>query len=104
MVDDLYRQIADLDFSRARFVPNPSQDEALQEIMEVFGSLAPAVWPQWQEKVKARTEGDLERLIGYESAIKKDIERTLAVGRKVVDILFDLQIFFHIEASIHRVK
>ena len=83
VIDDLYRQIVELDFGRVRFAPNPSPDAALREVMEVFGALAPAVWPQWQAKLEARTADDLERLVGNEAAIKEEIERTLVIGRKV---------------------
>jgi glycerol dehydrogenase-like iron-containing ADH family enzyme len=83
VIDDLYRRIVELDFGRVRFAPNPSPDDALRDVMEVFGALAPAVWPQWQAKLEARTADDLERLVGNEGAIKEEIERTLAIGRKV---------------------
>ena len=83
MIDDLYRRIVELDFSCVRFVPNPSPEQALHEVMEVFGGLAPAVWPQWQAKLEARTADDLKHLAAHETAIKEEIERTLAVGRKV---------------------
>ncbi len=83
VIDELYRRIVELDFGRVRFTPNPSPDAALREVMEVFGALAPAVWPQWQAKLEARTADDLERLVENEAAIKEEIERTLAIGRKV---------------------
>ena len=83
VIDDLYRQIAGLDFGRVRFMPNPSPDVALRGVMEVFGALAPAVWPQWQAKLEARTAEDLARLVENEAAIKEEIERTLATGRKI---------------------
>ena len=83
VIDDLYRRIVELDFGRVRFAPSPFPDEALQEVKEVFGGLAPAVWPQWQAKLEARTADDLEHLAAHETAIKEEIERTLAVGRKV---------------------
>ena len=83
VIDELYQRIVELDFGRARFASNPSPDAALREIMEVFGALAPAVWPQWEAKLEARTANDLERLVENEAAIKEEIERTLAVGRKV---------------------
>jgi glycerol-1-phosphate dehydrogenase [NAD(P)+] len=83
VIDDLYRRIVELDFGGVRCAPNPSPDDALRDVMEIFGALAPAVWPQWQAKLEARTADDLERLVGNEAAIKEEIERTLAVGRKV---------------------
>jgi glycerol-1-phosphate dehydrogenase [NAD(P)+] len=83
VIDELYHRIVELDFGRVRFAPNPSPDAALREVMEVFGALAPAVWPQWEAKLEARTADDLERLVENEAAIKEEIERTLAVGRKV---------------------
>jgi glycerol-1-phosphate dehydrogenase [NAD(P)+] len=45
------------------------------------------VWPQWEAKIAARTERDLERLCRHESLIKGEIERTLSVGRKVRSVL-----------------
>ena len=83
VIDDVYRRIVELDFGRAHFAPNPSPDDALRDVMEIFGALAPAVWPQWQAKLEARTADDLKHLAAHETAIKEEIERTLAVGRKV---------------------
>jgi glycerol-1-phosphate dehydrogenase [NAD(P)+] len=83
VIDRLYRKISDWDFSSGRFIPNPNLDVARSEIDENFGSLAPAVWPQWEAKLAARTERDLERLAQHESLIKGEIERTLSIGRKV---------------------
>jgi len=83
VVDDLYRWIADLDFSRAVFKLNPSTGVASQEIMEVFGALAPAVWPEWRAKLEERTARDLERLVEHQGTIKQEIGRTLAVGARV---------------------
>ena len=48
-----------------------------------FGSLAPAVWPQWRAKLEARSAADLERLCEHEREIKQRIDATLAVGAKV---------------------
>jgi len=45
------------------------------------------VWPQWEAKLAARTEMDIGRLREQESLIKGEIERTLAVGRKVRNVL-----------------
>ena len=83
VIDELYRRIGDLDFGRVRFAPNPSPDDALRDVREIFGSLAPVVWPQWQAKLEARAADDLEHLVENEAAIKEEIERTLAVGRNV---------------------
>jgi glycerol-1-phosphate dehydrogenase [NAD(P)+] len=83
VVDTLYQRIVDYDFGLARFVPNPSHEEARREVERIFGSIAPAVWPQWQAKMEARTERDLERLCEHEATIKAEIQRTLAVGAKV---------------------
>lgn len=83
VVDTLYRRIVECDFGRATFVPNPSLEEARREVEKIFGSIAPAVWPQRQAKMEARTERDLERLCEHEATIKEEIERTLAVGAKV---------------------
>jgi len=83
VVDTLYRRIRECDFGLARWVPNPSTEEARQEIEEIFGSIAPAVWPQWQAKLAARTERDLEKLCEHEVTIKAEIARTLELGVKV---------------------
>jgi len=87
VIDRLYGEIFELDFQCASFVPNPGVDEARRDIEGNFGDLAPAVWPQWEAKIAARTERDLERLCRHESLIKGEIERTLAVGRKVRSVL-----------------
>jgi len=87
IVDTLYRRIVECDFGRALFVPNPPQEEARREVEEIFGTIAPAVWPQWQAKMEARTDRDLERLCEHEATIKAEIERTLAVGTKVRRVL-----------------
>ena len=87
VIDHLYREIFDLDFQHADFEPNPNLRAARAAIEEVFGSLAPAVWPEWEAKLAARTERDLERLAQNESLIKGEIERTLLVGRKVRNVL-----------------
>ncbi len=83
VIDRLYREIFDLDFQDAAFVQGPGVEAARRDIEDRFGSLAPAVWPQWEAKLEARTADDLERLVESEAAIKEEIERTLAVGRKV---------------------
>ena len=87
IIDRLYKEIFELDFQDVSFVANPNLDSAKHEIEERFGSLAPGVWPQWEAKLAARTERDLERLCRQESLIKGEIERTLAVGRKVRSVL-----------------
>ena len=83
IVDALYQRIVECDFGRARFVRNPPLEEARREIEEIFGSIAPVVWPQWKAKMEARSERDLERLCEHEATIKAEIERTLAVGDRV---------------------
>jgi glycerol-1-phosphate dehydrogenase [NAD(P)+] len=87
VIDRLYRELFELDFQRASFVPNPGVDAARRDIEDNFGDLAPAVWPQWEAKLAVRSERDLERLCEQESLIKGEIERTLAVGRKVRSVL-----------------
>jgi glycerol-1-phosphate dehydrogenase [NAD(P)+] len=83
VVDRLYGEIFDIDFSKVSFVANPNLRKAERDAKEHFGSLAAVVWPQWEAKIASRTERDLERLVAHESLIKGEIEKTLAVGRKV---------------------
>jgi glycerol-1-phosphate dehydrogenase [NAD(P)+] len=87
VIDQLYREIFDLDFQDATFIQGPGVDAARREVEQQFGALAPAVWPQWEAKLAARTELDLGRLREQESLIKGEIERTLAVGRNVRGVL-----------------
>ncbi|MGD9253684.1 MAG: sn-glycerol-1-phosphate dehydrogenase [Holophagae bacterium] len=87
VIDRLYRELARVDFQNAAFRPNPNLENARRAIAEEFGSLALAVWPQWEAKLAARTERDLERLRRNERVIKVEIERTLDVGRKVRRVL-----------------
>jgi glycerol-1-phosphate dehydrogenase [NAD(P)+] len=87
VIDRLYRRIIASDFREVEFVPNPNLGTARSEIDSSFGTLANAVWPQWEAKLAARTERDLERLGQNESLIKGEIERTLTVGRKVRSVL-----------------
>jgi len=87
VIDELYREIFDLDFQDASFVRGPGVEAARRDIEDRFGALAPAVWPQWEAKLAARTEMDLGRLREQESLIKGEIERTLAVGRQVRSVL-----------------
>ena len=87
VIDRLYREIFDLDFQDAAFVQGPGVEAARRDIEDRFGTLAPAVWPQWEAKLAARTEVDIGRLREQESLIKGEIERTLAVGRKVRSVL-----------------
>jgi glycerol-1-phosphate dehydrogenase [NAD(P)+] len=87
VIDELYREIFELDFEDASFVQGPGVDAARRDVEERFGTLASAVWPQWEAKLLARTEMDLGRLREQESLIKGEIERTLAVGRKVRSVL-----------------
>ena len=87
VIDRLYREIFELDFQSASFLPNPGVDVARRDIEDNFGDLAPAVWPQWEAKLAVRSERDLERLCEQESLIKGEIERTLVVGRKVRSVL-----------------
>jgi glycerol-1-phosphate dehydrogenase [NAD(P)+] len=87
VIDELYGEIFDFDFQDASFVQGPGVEAARRDVEQRFGSLAPAVWPQWEAKLTARTEMDLERLCEKESLIKGEIERTLAVGRVVRSVL-----------------
>ncbi len=87
VIDALYREIYGRDFTAVHFEPNPNLNAARREIENDFGSLAAAVWPQWESKLAARTERDLERLCEEEDAIKEEIERTLDLGVRVRDVL-----------------
>jgi glycerol-1-phosphate dehydrogenase [NAD(P)+] len=87
VIDELYREIFELDFHNAPFVENPDMEAARREIEDSFGRLAPAVWPQWEAKLVARSDRDLDRLRDQESLIKGEIEHTLAVGRSVRHVL-----------------
>jgi glycerol-1-phosphate dehydrogenase [NAD(P)+] len=87
VIDTLYREIYASDFASVDFKPNPNLIAARREIENDFGSLAEAVWPQWEAKLAARTECDLEQLCAEESTIKEEIERTLAVGARVRKVL-----------------
>jgi glycerol-1-phosphate dehydrogenase [NAD(P)+] len=87
VIDELYREIFDFDFQNATFLQGPGVEAARRDVEERFGTLAEAVWPQWEAKLAARTELDLGRLREQESLIKGEIERTLAVGRKVRRVL-----------------
>jgi glycerol-1-phosphate dehydrogenase [NAD(P)+] len=62
-------------------------EAARRDVEDRFGTLSPAVWPQWEAKLAARTELDLGRLREQESLIKGEIERTLAVGRQVRSVM-----------------
>jgi glycerol dehydrogenase-like iron-containing ADH family enzyme len=83
VIDRLYSEIFDLDFQDASYIQGPGVDAARRDVEDRFGTLAPAVWPQWEAKLEARTADDLERLVENEAAIKEEIQRTLAIGRKV---------------------
>ena len=87
VIEELYGEIFKTDFQHAPFLPGPGVESARRDIEQNFGSLAPAVWPQWEAKLAARTEMDLGRLREQEGLIKGEIERTLAVGRKVRSVL-----------------
>jgi glycerol-1-phosphate dehydrogenase [NAD(P)+] len=87
VIDRLYSEIFDLDFQDASYIQGPGVDAARRDVEDRFGTLAPAVWPQWEAKLAARTEMDIGRLREQESLIKGEIERTLAVGRKVRNVL-----------------
>jgi glycerol-1-phosphate dehydrogenase [NAD(P)+] len=87
IIDRLYGEIFELDFQKAPFVPGPGVEAARRDIEERFGTLAPAVWSQWEAKLAARTELDLGRLREQEILIKGEIERTLAIGRMVRSVL-----------------
>jgi glycerol-1-phosphate dehydrogenase [NAD(P)+] len=87
VIDELYREIFELDFANASFVANPAPAAARRGIEDSFGTLATAVWPQWEAKLAARSVRDLDRLRDQESLIKGEIEHTLAVGRRVRHVL-----------------
>lgn len=83
VVDELYREVLAADFRAATYRPAPALDEAERLLAAGFGSLAPAVWPQWRAKLEARSAADLERLCEHEQKIKERIDATLEVGAKV---------------------
>ncbi len=83
VIDELYSRILNVDFCAAEFRESPSPEEAERQVREVFGSLADAVWPQWQAKLNDRSARDLERLCLRQDAIKEEIRHTLAIGQKV---------------------
>jgi glycerol-1-phosphate dehydrogenase [NAD(P)+] len=83
LMDELYREISDRDFSSADFEPNPSLESASEEIGRIFGSLADAVWPQWNTKLDERSAADLECIVEHQVVIKEEIQATLDTGRKV---------------------
>ena len=87
VIDELYREIFELDFEDASFIQGPGVEAARRDVEDRFGTLSPAVWPQWEAKLAARTEMDLGRLREQESLIKGEIERTLAVGRQVRSVM-----------------
>jgi glycerol-1-phosphate dehydrogenase [NAD(P)+] len=87
VIDELYREIFESDFEDASFIQGPGVEAARRDVEDRFGTLSPAVWPQWEAKLAARTEMDLGRLREQESLIKGEIERTLAVGRKVRSVM-----------------
>ena len=87
VIDRLYHEIFEIDFQSGSFVRGPETETARRDIERIFGSLAPAVWSEWEAKLAARTELDLERLREHEMLIKGEIERTLAVGRVVRGVL-----------------
>ena len=87
VIDRLYAEIFQFDFEDASFIQGPGVEAARRDVEEQFGTLSPAVWPQWEAKLAARTEMDLGRLCEQENLIKGEIERTLAVGRQVRSVL-----------------
>ena len=87
VIDRLYSEIYDFDFQDASFVQGPGVEAARRDVEQQFGTLASAVWPQWEAKLAARSELDLGRLRERQSLIKGEIERTLAVGRMVRSVL-----------------
>ena len=87
VIDQLYREIFELEFEDASFIQGPGVEAARRDVEDRFGTLAPAVWPQWEAKLAARTELDLGRLREQENLIKSEIERTLAVGRQVRSVM-----------------
>ena len=82
-MDALYGRVLEADFGAARWMPGPSDDEALADVETVFGSLAGAVWPQWRAKLAARSSDDLHRMREYEGEIKAEIEGVIETGREV---------------------
>jgi glycerol-1-phosphate dehydrogenase [NAD(P)+] len=82
-MDALYTVVLETDFSSAQLVPNPDPTHAEAEIQHHFGSLAPAVLPEWQAKLAERTDRDLALLQRHEAAIKAEIADVLKSGREV---------------------
>ncbi|MEJ2582235.1 MAG: sn-glycerol-1-phosphate dehydrogenase [Acidobacteriota bacterium] len=87
VIDTLYREIYARDFASIAFEPNPNLNAARQEIENDFGSLASSVWPQWEAKLAARTERDLEQLCAEQDCVREEIERTLGLGARVRHVL-----------------
>ena len=83
VIDELYREIFELNFEDASFIQGPGVEAARRDVENRFGTLSSAVWPQWEAKLAARTEMDLGRLRDQAGLIKGEIERTLAVGRQL---------------------
>jgi glycerol-1-phosphate dehydrogenase [NAD(P)+] len=88
-MDALYAVVLEVDFAASSFVAGPDPAEAEGELRRAFGSLAPAVWPEWQAKLAERTGRDLARLQNHEPAIKTQISEVLATGRRVRRALRD---------------
>jgi glycerol-1-phosphate dehydrogenase [NAD(P)+] len=87
VIDQLYQRISSGDLGHARFRPSPPKEQLRTELAAVFGSLTPAVWPQWQQKLTERSEHDLARLRRHEVAIRTEIEQTLELGRAVRQVM-----------------
>jgi glycerol-1-phosphate dehydrogenase [NAD(P)+] len=87
VIDELYRRVLDCDFSSAGFLPTPALAAEEARINATFGTLAPAVWPQWRTKLEGRSERDLRRLCAHQADIKAEISHTLEVGTAVRRVL-----------------
>jgi glycerol-1-phosphate dehydrogenase [NAD(P)+] len=83
VVDRLFEEVVECDFCIAQSAATPSLESAEREVREIFGDIAPAVWPQWRAKLEASSERDLERLCAHQDEIKDRIAATLDQGVRV---------------------
>ena len=81
-MDALYAEVAEVEFDRATFRPDPGQ-ESEHEIAAALGPLAEVVLPEWRAKLARRSARDLDTLRSRQAAVKREIASVLASGRKV---------------------
>jgi glycerol-1-phosphate dehydrogenase [NAD(P)+] len=82
-MDALYSSVFDTAFAQGRCASNPNDVEERAAIERVFGSLAGAVWPQWEAKLAHPPERDAELLAEHQNRIKEKIRQVLASGRQI---------------------